>query len=127
MADDRPQGVAHETGKGKHKSQPERAVTKLGGEKQQAEITHQGNDHARMGQFHGHRSPGAQRAEQQRHRKQHVGIADHLVGGKRRGCLCRQGLCLANGTDRVHGYFLPLSSNTMQYSDHFTFHKVEYN
>ncbi len=84
MADDRAQCVAHETGQGKYGNQTPSAVTQFGGDKQQAEVTDQGDDQSRMRQLERDCGTGCGGCEQQGHRKQHVGVADHFVAGEHR-------------------------------------------
>ena len=89
--------VAHEAGEGKHEGNAETAVAELGGEEQEAEVADQGDDQARMRQIQRHRDAGGKRGKRQRHRQQHVGVLDDLVGRQRRG------LATAEGGDlRIH-------------------------
>ena len=59
-------------------------IGEAAGSPQQAEVTNQGNDHARMRHIHHHGDAGGQGAEQQRHGQQHVGVLDQLIGCQRR-------------------------------------------
>ena len=79
VTDDRAQRVAHEAGQREDGQQPPAAVAQLGRQEEQAEVADQRDDHARVRQAHRERQAGGERREEQRHRQQHVGVADHLV------------------------------------------------